>query len=197
MAKTHKSLDEAISSAVDEVLKDFKSSMKEAVNFAVVQGRVDFMNKARSCLSEYYDYFEPNIYERTENLQYAFLPYSTKLKCSNDKITGTLGVEYSPEALAANMGNPEFYTNGKRKHTGYYGSEKHNPVDATWVIDNYLKGIHPITNGGFTAESSIYAEVFDPISPNEKMEAFRDGYGETFNKNVLVGLMGQIAKKIK
>lgn len=190
MAKSNTSMDKALSKAVDDILKDYKSAMKSAVRFAVKQAEKDFMDKAHSCLQEYYDNFEPNRYDRTDTLQYAFLPY-LDVTYGTNKIVGSVGVEYSAEMLAQMMPPPEYSKSGKLKHTGYYGSSKYQPVDTSWVIDNYLRGVHPYTVGG------VYYEVFDNKSPDEKMNDFIAEYAKTFDENVLFGLLTQVAKKMK
>lgn len=200
MAKNSKNLDSALSNAVDDLLKDYKSAMKEAVKFAVQEAEKDLMAKAKSCLEEYYDSYDPNRYDRTETLQYAFLPYSN-IKYGSDKITGKVGVEYSAEMLEQFMDGPVYRVGNdgipRIRHQGYYGSSNYQPVDSWWVIDNYLRGIHPITNGGTTTETAVYYEVYDAVSPNQKMETFIKDYEKTFDTNVLLGILGQIAKKIK
>lgn len=202
MAKQNsKDWDKALSDALDDVLKDWKSSLGVAVEYAVKEAKQDYEEKAHSCLQEYYDYYDPTKrYTRTETLQHAFLPYMT-IKYKKDKIEGEVGIEYSPELLEQFIGEPKTFKDKdgitKISHTGYYGSQKHQPVDAWWVIDNYLRGVHPVTNGGYTPETSVYHEEIDPISPNEKMEAFRVTYGKNFDENILLGLLAQVSKKIK
>lgn len=191
MAKNNRSLDKTLSKAVDDILKDYKSAMKDAVKFAAQQAEKDFMTKAHSCLQEYYDNFDPNRYDRTDTLQYAFLPYND-IDYGRDKITGSVGVEYSAEVLEQLMPPPEYSKKGKLIHSGYYGSSQYQPVDTWWVIDNYLKGIHPYTDGGIN-----YYEVKDDKSPNEKMDEFIKEYAKTWDQNVLFGLLSQVARKMK
>lgn len=191
MAKSNKSLDKTLSKAVDDILKDYKSAMKEAVKFAVKQAETDFMDKAHSCLQEYYDNFDPNRYDRTDTLQYAFLPYKD-ITYGGDKIVGSVGVEYSAEMLEQMMPPPEYTQKGRLIHSGYYGSAKYQPVDTWWVLDNYLRGVHP-----YTDKESKYYEIYDDKSPNEKMGEFIKDYAKIFDTNVLVGLLAQVAKKMK
>jgi hypothetical protein len=193
MASNDKNLDLALSNAIDDMLKDYKNAMKDAVEFAAKEAGKDLMKKARTCLQEYYASREPEEYERINILQYAFLPYS-KINYKDGKVTGSVGVEYDATTLELYIGDPIMYKSGdemKVKHVGYYGSEKHQPVDASWVIDNYLKGLHP--DGG-----DDYASFYrDQKSPNQKMDEYIKSYAKTFDENVLLGLMGQIAKKMK
>ena len=196
MAKNDKSFEKATMAAIDELLKDGKTFMKEAIDFAVQQAKKDLMIKAKTCLQEYYDNYEPTRYERTETLQYAFLPY-LHMTQQGDKISGQVGVEYDPSMLEAMMPDPVFRKNsGKIKHEGYYGSSNYQPVDTEWVLDNYLRGIHPVTNGGTTSDTTVYYEIFDDMSPNQKMEKYISNYNQTFDTNVLFGMLAQIAKKM-
>lgn len=193
MAKKDKNFDKALSKAIDELEKGLNGAMRKAVQYAMDQAGKDLMGKAKSCLLEYYEW-EPERYDRINILQYAFLPYTKKLRKTGDKLTGAIGVEYSAEALEAHIGGPVTYI-GKDgveriKHVGYYGSAKHQPVDAWWVIENYLLGLHP--DGG-SERGSFHA---DAVSPDQKMNLFIENYGKTFDENVLIGLMGQISKKM-
>lgn len=186
----------AVKKAIDEVLEDFKPAMEEAVNNAVMTAQKDFLHEAFYCLEEYYSNYDTERYARTDTLQYAFLPYA-KVRFLKDRVKGSVGVQYSPEALMAHMPPPTTKLNGKISHTGYYGSSKYQPVDAWWVIDNYLKGIHPVTNGGTTSKTSVYYEIYDDVSPDQKMKKFERQYMKTFNENVSTELIKQIIKKIK
>ena len=200
MAKNDKNLDNALSNAIDDLLKDYRGAMKEAIKFAAEQAGKDLMTKAKTCLQEYYESYDPTErYDRTNTLQYAFLPYS-QIKYGDDKVVGKVGVEYSASMLEQMMPSPVYYQGRdgtqKIKHEGYYGSSNYQPVDAVWVLDNYLRGIHPTTNGGSTSETAIYYEIFDAKSPNQKMNEFIKEYDKTFDENVLLGLLAQIAKKM-
>lgn len=195
MANNDKNLDKALSNAIDDLLKDYKGAMKEAIKFAADEAGKDLMKKAKTCLQEYYDNRRPEQYDRTNTLQYAFLPYS-KVYYGENKVVGQVGVEYDPTSLEAMMPTPVYYTgiDGTKKirHQGYYGSEKYQPVDAMFVLDNYLMGIHPTTDADDT-----YIPIMDEKSPDKKMKEFIKAYDKTFDENVLLGLIGQIAKKMK
>ncbi len=199
MANNDKNLDKALNNAIDDLLKDYREAMATAINFAVDQAKKDIMKKAKTCLLEYYNSREPEQYDRTYILQHAFIPYSPALKTTNkngvEKVSGSVGVEYSPTELEKWIGDPVMYMGRdgtqKIKHVGYYGSSNYQPVDAEWVIDNYLLGIHPTTDA-----DDEYIPVMDSKSPNAKMNEFIKNYEKTFDENVLLGMMAQIARKI-
>ena len=194
MAKNDKNFDLALSNAIDEVLKDYKGAMKEAVSSAVKEAQRDFMKRAEGCLYEYYASFSPNIYDRTRTLRHAFLPYLS-INEDDDKISGSVGVQYDAAVLEQYIEDPVVYIGRdgipKIKHVGYYGSAKHQPVDAWWVLDNYLNGIHP--DGSDEEENYIV----DYKSPNQKMNEYKEAYAKTFDENVFFGLLRQVAKKMK
>ena len=189
MAKKHKDFESAVRSAVDDLLKNYKSSMTDAVNYACIEAQKDFLDKARTCLEEYYDNFDPTSYRRTESLDNAFLPYAN-VKFGTKKITGQVGVEYDPGRLNYVVGSKDY---GERD----FDDEKDIIPINEWVLQNYLNGIHPMTDGCRIPGEAIYFELRDPVSPNEKMEQYRKDYSKTFDENILIHLLGQIAKKLQ
>lgn len=219
MAKKNKSLDEALEKAVEDLLKDEKKAMKGAIKFAKDEALKDFMAKAESCLMEYYNERSPESYDRTNSLKQSFLPYE-KVVTKGDVVEGSVGVQYSArklqEYIEANQPKSWEREDGSL-HGGYYGSRKDffQPVDAAWVINNYLEGIHPTTvnvyaednfityqvNGKERKQKMLIGSTYVPVkvgpSANEKMEKFKNEYKKTFDDNLLLGLMAQLATKIK
>ena len=71
-----------------------------------------------------------------------------------------------------------------------------NPVNSEWILDNYLKGIHPTTNGyPLYADTLQYIEIKDQISPDDKMEEYLKKYFKTFNQNVLASFAEQLTRR--
>lgn len=202
--KNDKALNKALDAAIEDLLKDYKGAMKKATEFAVSEAKECFMTKAHTCLEEYYRAYSQEQYSRTQTLGSAFLPYE-RIKRGTDSIVGSVGVEYSPESLEANYPPPQYYERKRGPnagdaalaHTGYYGSAKYQPVDAWWVIRNYLLGIHP--DFGKRGETTVLPGVYghtDDASPNEKMNKFIEDYGKQFDEDMLTSILGQIAKKL-
>lgn len=215
MAKNNKSMDKALDKAIEDLLKDEKKAMKKAVKFAVKQAKEDFRIKANSCLMEYYNEYGPTSYDRTYSLQYAFLPYE-KIIDTDGGIEGTVGIQYSASTLERYIYEHQNDYSWERDdgswHGGYYGSRNYQPVDAIWVINNYLNGIHPTTENeyiefegrGKDGEKRTYKQLvgstYVPVkvgrSANEKMQEFIAQYTETFNQNVLLGIIAQLDQKL-
>jgi hypothetical protein len=165
-----------IDAAINDLLKDYEKVLKKATKYATYKAKQDIYNYAYNCLEAYYDSYIPNIYERTYSLINAFVPFST-MNQKEDKITIKAGVEYDPFRL-------EPYYAGT-------GSSHYDP-DPWWILNNYLDGIHPATNGKSDEALCEYYEILRLPSPTEKMEKYLDSYAETFNKNLLISFAKQM-----
>ena len=174
-----KTLDQAI----DELMNDYQSALKVAVEYASSKAAEDIYRHSMTCLEEYYDNYSPSRYERTDSLWRAILPYA-EFSDNGKEIRSRVGVEYNPFVLEAYVvGNP-----------AYNGSAAYTPVDAWYVVENFLEGIHPATNGARDVNSVIYYENIDPESPTDKMEKYLSNYvSTTFHNNILVSFAKQIA----
>lgn len=166
--------------AIDEVYKNYKVSIKHAVNEAVEKAKDDIKLKAYSCLIEYYnDYPDPSSYNRTYSLSQCFVPYGVAYD-NGDVITCDMGIDYDASML---MGE-------------YYGSQKYSPADPEWIIDNYLAGIHPRTDGSsIPGDGDYYNQRYiGDFSPSVEMQRFLDNYWFTFNNNLKKSLAKQTLK---
>ena len=123
MAKS-KTIDEAI----DKLLDNYEDVIIKAARYATDETCKEIYQYSMSCLEEYYESYIPSSYERTDYLWHAILPYAEHPRKVGNNIVSTVGVEYDSTKLDG----------------VYNGSQKYRPVDGDWVLDNYLKGIHPI-----------------------------------------------------
>lgn len=163
--------------AIDELFKNYEGALTKAMTYASEIARDDIDFKAKSCLYEYYENYEPNVYERTGHLEDAFVPYMN-VKRIGEGIEASVGMGYDASRLDGI----------------YNGSAKWTPVDGSWVLDNYLKGIHPTTDGSFLPGAE-YIPIYDSVSPNTKMEKYLNEYTKTFNSNVLVSFVKQLTRR--
>ena len=163
MAKVKiKNLDKAI----DSIFSRYNSNLRKAMEHASKQAEEDINWEAKSCLYRYYDNYEPNWYDRTDSLIQAFVPIN-ELTIKNDEIVAKVGIMYDPEKLEG-----VYYTEASQK-------DFFNPVDATWVLKNYLAGIHPRTNGyPIYGAGLVYDPFVDPESPDATMKEYIQKYKE-------------------
>lgn len=174
-----------IDEALDELFANYEESLMEAMKYAAKEARREIKLEAESCLGDYYSNYEPTSYERTRSLFDAFAlnvfnPYM-KVERSGQEIVADAGVAYWPMML-----------------DGLYddGSNQWRPVDGWWILDNYLNGIHPATDGS-SYIGAPYTPHFDgkDKSPNEVMRKYLEGYGKTFNNNLLKSFAKQITRR--
>ena len=169
MAKAKvKNLDKAI----DSIFSRYNSNLKKAMEDAARQAEEDINWEAKSCLYRYYENYDPNWYDRTDSLIQAFVPVN-EITTKKNGIVARVGVMYDPAKLEG-----VYRTEASQK-------DFFNPVDATWVLKNYLSGIHPRTNGyPLYGDELIYDPVVDKVSPDVTMREYIQKYKDTFSQNV-------------
>lgn len=167
-----------LESAIDELMKNYESALKEAVEYASNEAVKDIYKESISCLERYYDSYDPTSYERTDSLWRAIVPY-LDIQQDKEKITSSVGVEYDAARIDGM----------------YYGSKKYSPTDSSWILDNYLRGVHPATNGTSKPGEAFYYENVDTISPTEHMTTYLNSYANTtFHKNIITSFAKQIKR---
>lgn len=175
MAKTNRTLNEAI----DELMKNYESALKEAVEYASNKAVEDIYKQSINCLEQYYDNYEPTSYERTDYLWRAILPYAETIQHTKDGIMSRVGVAYDSAQLDG----------------VYNGSKQYSPTDGAWILDNYLRGIHPATDGSPVVGEAFYYENVDSVSPTDTMNDYLNKYATTtFHNNILVSFAKQIVR---
>jgi hypothetical protein len=152
-------MDMAQNRSITDILKELKNDHKTVLLKAVEQATnsacEDAYKFSMSVLDRYYENYNPSRYDRTDNLWRAAMPIA-KVEDMGDVIVGTFGVEYDPSVLDG----------------VYDGSQKYEHPDGGWVLENYLMGIHPATNGGRTSDTAIYTPWQDAISPDEYLKKY-------------------------
>lgn len=158
MAKA-RTIDDIVS---DIVTKKYKPLLRDAVEHVAKQAEKDIYNKAVNVLVKYYyGGYDPSSYYRTGALIQSIVPFSnTKLTGSgkNEMIECVVGVEYSPQALENYLSGFEY---------AYQGSNKYGQPDTEWIIENFLAGKHPRTNGSRDSESAM--ESFELVDSRSKV----------------------------
>lgn len=172
--------EKAIERAVEEIFKDYKTAVKKAVTEATEKAKNDIHIQALSCLVSYYNDYNPSSYNRTYSLMECFVPYANPVVEKNGEYECVAGIEYDASRLIGT----------------YSGSEIYTPTDAQWVIDNYLQGIHPRTDGSREVGGGNYENMkyWGDFVPAEEMQRFLDSYRRIFDKNFRHSLSKQVLK---
>lgn len=166
-----------VTDILQELKKDYKTVLLKAVQQATDTACEDVYKFSMTILERYYENYTPSSYDRTDSLWKATIPIS-KVEDMGDVIIGTFGIEYDPSVLDG----------------VYDGSKKYGHPDGNWVIENYLNGIHPATNGGRTTETTVYVPWQDSISPDEYLRKYLIWYQKKFEKDVNNYLIAYVAK---
>lgn len=151
-----------LNDAIEEVVKGYKNAAKVAAKKATEKTADFIYNQALSCLEAYYQSYKPKSYERTYTLEWCFVK-NRAAKIIGDNIYCRMGVTYDPSKLDG------FYW--KKRGPNY---NSYQEPDSQWVIDNYLRGVHPSTSDGkATMQYGLNYEektgMFKESSPTKKM----------------------------
>lgn len=151
-----------VTDILQELKKDYKSVLLQAVKQATDTACEDTYKFSMSVLDRYYENYIPSSYDRTDSLQKATVPIA-EVKDYGDIIVSTFGVRYDADILESFAAS-----------TYYDASSKYGNVDGGWVIENYLLGIHPRTDGSQTPGGGNYEleKWIDPISPDEYLKKY-------------------------
>lgn len=180
--------------AIKEFKKNYEKIIEEAVMYATQKAEGNVYTKALSCLAEYYESYDPESYKRTYNLENSFMPYKHITK-NDTHIISTVGVEYDSSVLDG------VYWSGSEKYGAQKNEEgritQYGHPDSNWILNNYLDGIHPSTNGhpkALGTTSVEYFEIIDLVSPSQKMQDYLEKYADTFRDDVYTYLATHLMK---
>ena len=172
------------SQSINEILKELADNAKpilyKAVDNATNIASEDIYKFSMSCLDRYYENYTPSIYNRTDSLWKA-TQIIAEVEDLGDAIMSTVGVEYDAGVLESHAA--QSYSEA---------SSKYGHVDGAWVIENYLMGIHPATNGGRTSDTAVYIPWQDAISPDAYLKKYLQLYKNKFNNTVYDYLIAYI-----
>ena len=168
-----------VTDILQELKKDYKSVLLKAVEHATDIACEDMYKFSMSVLDRYYDSYMPSRYDRTDQLWQTAIPVA-KVENMGDVIIGTFGVDYDPSVLEG----------------VYNGSQKYGHPDGSWVLENFLMGIHPRTDGSRVPGGGNYeAEKWiDPVSPDEYLKKYLGLRAKKFENDVNEYLISYIAK---
>jgi hypothetical protein len=181
MAKSN--FEKAIDKAINRVYKKYDEAMQKSVEEAIKQGKKDLKANAVSCLVLYYNDYTPTSYNRTYQLIDCIVPYSEPIVKTNDGYVCDFGVDFDENRIL------------------YNGSSEYSPADSGWIIDNFLLGLHPRTNGlsepGLSKEFYDFQFIQGTHVPQDIMAKFIEGYKEIFYKNIHKNMSKQVLKNMK
>lgn len=175
--------DKTLDQTIDELMKGYRRAIIKAAEYASEKTTKYLYDCSLTCLVEYYNSYtlatqEPKSYERTYRLKDAFVPFTRHSYVGKGQIKCSMGIAYDYNRIS-----------------GYYeGSENHQPTDSDWIIDNYLDGIHPTTNGARDPLKVKYIPIKDYAYPSVKMSVYLEMGKDKFEYYMMDSFFKQILK---
>lgn len=178
-----------IDKALKQIYKNYEKSVEmatKATEAAVQRAYKLSLDKASSCLKQYYANYTPTSYKRINgwgHLGKAVKGTGIKKKDKNGLHLRSFGVAYVPSFLNGDYtSNSWYHQSGStwKSVVQYQSFTQDNGVpDPEWILENYLYGIHPrymgtpetgITNASVQDSEttmSVMTEFFQKELPNE------------------------------
>ena len=182
-----------LKAAIKELKKNYKQVLGEAVKYATEEAQKDVHTRALTCLEEYYANYDPSSYDRRDkasDLRNAFLPYK-KIESNATHSISTVGIVYNTSLLSGYVVGSRDYGKRDIDKKRIENGQVILPIEE-WIMNNYLDGIHPTTDGSGIIGEAIYTEIIDKESPTQKMDNYLENYADKFADNVYAYLSAYI-----
>ena len=180
MANGVKNLEQAF----NDVINNAVSVSNDVVRNVGQKVQTDMYNKANKTLEEYYADYSPKRYKRTYSLRRSIKPY-TKTISSGEFLELEVGIEYDSRRLDDMYESNSYYHQaGETWISRYDNSFDYDAIDngvpeSSWILDNFLEGIHPRTkvdkmtsDTGKAFRTYTYNPYKGSVKPLQLMEEF-------------------------
>lgn len=180
MANGVKNLEQAF----NDVINNAVSVSNDVVRNVGQKVQTDMYNKANKTLEEYYADYSPKRYKRTYSLKRSIKPY-TKTISSGELLELEVGIEYDSRRLDGMYeSNSYYHQEGEvwytRSESTFYTRDTANGTPrSSWILNNFLQGLHPITDigqdiseDGKSKRTYIYNPYQGSVKPLQLMEEF-------------------------
>lgn len=160
-----------IDQVFDEILKDCQTIAVKVVKNAAKKTQDDIVKEANNYLQRYYNNYKPKRYRRTYRLKRAILPFWAD-KSGKNGISIEVGVQYNSSALnGAYKSNSWYHQSGdawidRMRGNFNFNSPNNGVPEPGWILDNFLKGIHPWGQEDTESTNSLMEEFFDTQLPD-------------------------------
>ena len=172
----------SLSDAIQNMIDDVERATAFAGVFLKNKVQSDFENAAKTSVDKYYSY--KNGYYTKYGRQYRlYKVYDVKTDVyrEKDNIVISTGVYMDSDKLEG------LYHSNSSLHNGSGPWESGGDVDEKYVFENFIRGIHPWTNGWplTSATQLMYDEIKSKPSPDNYLNKYVDKYVDVyFNKHI-------------
>jgi hypothetical protein len=174
-----------INAIFEDIINNAQSVAVAAVKNASKQVQKEICEQAEKYLNEYYRSYPPSMYQRTNKLRRAILPYYAD-RSNSKNICIEVGVQYNSGALAgAYKSNSWYHQNGSswidRDRGDFNFNSPNNGIpEPDWILNNFLEGVHPATKIIKTYNGKI-KYVYSPVETESQYSLM-----ENFFNTVLI-----------
>lgn len=169
----------SIKEALAEVEKAYKSVALSSTQKVTNEVCQDMYKFAVTTIDQYYANYEPERYLRDYDLYNTLSPIAEVSDLGN-AIQCTVGVSFNGASVD---GKP-----GSRKYP--------DGASGTWIVENFLNGIHPTTNGARIPEYVLYIPISDSISANFLLNKYIASRGPKMQteiqKNIILNIVNRL-----
>lgn len=169
----------SIKEALAEVEKVYKSVAMSSVKKVTDEVCQDMYKFAVSTIDRYYANYEPERYLRDYDLYNTLSPIA-KVSDSGNAIQCVVGVSFNGGAVDGKTGSSK-YPSG---------------ASGTWIVENFLNGIHPATNGARVPEYVVYMPITDSMSAGFLLNKYIDSRGpkmqNEIQKNIILNIVSRL-----
>lgn len=172
-----------INAIFEDIINDAASVAVAAVKNASNQVQKDVCEQAEKNLKKYYSSYSPSMYQRTNKLRRAILPYYAD-RSSAKNIRIEVGVQYNAGALAGAYKSNSWYHQGggnwvSRNNGNFnFNSSSNGIPQPDWILSNFLEGVHPRTKYiGWIDEDSGRERrdyVYDPVETESQYDLMKN-----------------------
>lgn len=174
---------------IQNITDNYENLLSDAVKSVAKRAEKEIYDKSVDILYEYYyGAYEPKSYDRTFALQRSFIPF-TKISKRDTELECVVGVEYDPWVLEEYVGAVNDFA--------YDASKKYGQVDGDWVIDNFLQGKHPYTDGSSQPGTPVKYRQ-SKLNQGTEMKRYLNYYAYSiFPRAVIVEMINRVPNMMR
>ena len=172
----------SLSDAIQNMIDDVERATAFAGVFLKSKVQKDFEDAARTSVDKYYSY-KNGYYTRygRQHRLYKVYDVKTDVHKENGNIVVSTGIYMDSDRLEG------LYHSNSSLHKGSGSWEAGGDVEADYVFENFIRGIHPWTNGWPRTSTPFleYDEIRSKPSPDNYLNRYRDKYADVyFSKHI-------------
>lgn len=144
---------DALNGICQQIINDSVKIANDVIKKVAEETQSKMLDKAEKTLKQYYAEYTPRSYRRTGSLKKTIMPYMIPSQ-GGGVSSFEIGVKYDSGALSGVYHSNSYYHKSggawvSRYDSGFdYNGSSNGIPQSSWIFNNFLEGIHPITTTG-------------------------------------------------